>query len=56
MATIRKTPSMVRAEAERLARRAAEERFRDGDPEGAGVIVDLADEIAAIWLTRSTTK
>ncbi len=56
MATVRKTPGMVRAEAERLARQAAEERFRDGDPEGAGVIIDLADQIAAIWLSRSTMK
>lgn len=44
----RKTASAVRAEAARLAAQEAEQRDRDGDPEGAGVLRDLARTIRAI--------
>ena len=46
----RKSAGAVRAEAAQLARDFAEERDRDGDPEGAGVLRDLADAIEAIAL------
>jgi len=39
---------IVRERAATLARRAAADRRNCGDPEGADVISDLADEIAAI--------
>jgi hypothetical protein len=53
MMTKRKTPAEVRAEASRLARYVAEQRERDGDPEGAGVIRELADDIDAISLAAA---
>lgn len=46
-----KQPSDVRDEAYRLALDAARERAADGDPEGAGVIRDLAASIKRIRLT-----
>lgn len=42
--------SEVRADAVALAREAADQRFRDGDPEGADVIRDLAKAIGRIQL------
>jgi hypothetical protein len=50
MMTKRKTPAQVRAEAANLARYVADQRARDGDPEGAEVIRELADDIEAISL------
>jgi hypothetical protein len=48
----RKTPSEVRLEAYRLAMEAAEERYKTGDPEGAEVIRELADDIRKIDLSK----
>ncbi len=48
-----KTGSEVRLEAVRLAQYVAEQRERDGDPEGAQVIRELADDIRAINLFKS---
>ncbi len=42
----------LRAEAVRIARQWARDRHADGDPEGAGVIRDLADSIARIKLLK----
>jgi len=47
----RLTPAEVRAAARRLALAAAAERRSCGDPEGEGVIRDLAREIDHIRLT-----
>lgn len=51
MARMPKTAKTVRDEAEALAREWSDDRERDGDPEGAGVLHDLADRIAKIPLT-----
>ena len=48
---IRKSAKEIRAEAVKLARVYANERFTDGDPEGASVLRDLAQAIARIRLT-----
>ncbi len=45
-----RTARDVRQEAVAMARRWARDRMADGDPEGAGVIRDLADAIARIKL------
>lgn len=47
-----KTARELRADAVRLARIAASEREKDGDPEGAGVIRDLAASISKIKLLK----
>lgn len=47
-----KPPADVRDEAYRLALEHARDREADGDPEGAGVIRDLAAAIKRIRLTR----
>lgn len=47
-----KRPADVRDEAYQLALEAARDRDRDGDPEGAGVIRDLAASIKRLRLTR----
>ena len=46
-----KHPARIRREAATLAREAARDREADGDPEGAGVLRDLADRIGRIRLT-----
>jgi hypothetical protein len=46
----RKTPEEIRAEAASLARYVADQRERDGDPEGSAIISELAEDIAAISL------
>lgn len=46
------TPIDIRNRAARLAREAAREREACGDPEGAGVIRDLANEISRIRTTE----
>ncbi|RSV12406.1 hypothetical protein CA235_17225 [Sphingomonas sp. ABOLF] len=51
-----KRPADVRDEAYRLALEAARDRDRDGDPEGAGVIRDLAASIRRIRLTRDAIE
>jgi len=48
---VAKQPSRVRREAASLARDAARDREADGDPEGAGVLRDLAARIDRIRLT-----
>lgn len=52
MASKGKTPAEIRSEASALARYYAEEREREGDPEGAGVLRDLAAAINKIKLSR----
>lgn len=52
MARYRKELHTIRREAAQLARNAAVEREKDGDPEGAGVIRDLAADIEKIRLTE----
>jgi hypothetical protein len=47
-----KTASAVRREAANLAMEAARQRDRDGDPEGAGVLRDLAQAIRAIAIRQ----
>lgn len=47
-----KYPVVIREEAFELARMAAEQREADGDPEGAEVIRDLAEQIRNIRLTE----
>lgn len=49
-----KRPSDVRDEAYRLALFHARERANEGDPEGAGVIRDLAASIKRIRLDRKS--
>lgn len=51
-----KLPTDVRTEAYRLALECAREREKDGDPEGAGVIRDLAASIKRIRLTRDVVE
>lgn len=51
MARTPKGARQVRAEAVRLARAEAREREMTGDPEGAGVLRDLAAAIRRIRLT-----
>lgn len=46
-----RTAKEMRFAAARRARVAADDRERDGDPEGAGVLRDLAREISRIRLT-----
>lgn len=46
-------PSEIRDEAVRLALHASVERAKDGDPEGASVIRDLAWQIKQISLFKS---
>lgn len=46
------TARELRDEAVRIARAWARDRAADGDPEGAGVIRDLADRIARIKLLK----
>lgn len=53
MTRARKTAAEVRAEAYRLVRAEAVEREKTGDPEGAGVLRDLARDIKAIRLTQA---
>lgn len=52
MARQRKAPIAIRVEAEEIAREWARDREAEGDPEGAGVIRDLADRIGRIRLTE----
>lgn len=47
----RKTPAEIRREAAAMARADYLQRLADGDPEGAGVLQDLARAIARIRLT-----
>ena len=47
-----KAPLAIREEAYELAQIAAEEREKDGDPEGADVLRDLAESIKGIRLTE----
>lgn len=47
-----KTLVDIRNEAAKMARASAREREDTGDPEGAGVLRDLAKEIETIRLTR----
>jgi hypothetical protein len=49
-----KTAGQVRKEAYGMARDAADEREKEGDPEGAGVIRDLAQAIKAIPIRLGT--
>lgn len=49
-----KAPVAIREEAYELAMLQAAERETDGDPEGAGVIRDLADAIRKITLSEKT--
>lgn len=51
-----KLPTDIRTEAYRLALEWARERDKDGDPEGASVIRDLAALIKAIRLTRDVVE
>lgn len=48
----RKTPAEIRKEAADLARFWAIEREREGDPEGSGLIRDLAKAIASIGVFK----
>lgn len=52
MARYHKELHTIRREAAQLAREAANQREADGDPEGAGVIRDLAASIDKIRLTE----
>lgn len=54
MARKPKTPAEIRAEAVEKVRSWIEEREETGDPEGAGVMRMLRDEIKAIRLTKDT--
>lgn len=47
-----KTPREIRADAVAVARLHASERDRDGDPEGAAAMRDLANSIGRIRLTK----
>ena len=51
-----KSSADLRDEAYRLALNVARERESDGDPEGAGVIRDLAASIKRITLTRDLVE
>lgn len=53
MASKRKTPAEIRSEASALAKYSAEEREREGDPEGAGVLRDLTTAIKKMKLSTS---
>lgn len=49
----KKTARELRAEAIEIVRSSARQRDRDGDPEGAGVLRDIADQIGRIRLTKA---
>ena len=49
-----KTPREIRADAVAVARRHAVERLKEGDPEGAGAMRDLANSISRIRLTKDS--
>lgn len=51
-----KTAGNVRREAYRMAMDAATEREKEGDPEGAGVIRDLAQSIKAIVIRSGSAN
>ena len=46
----RKSAATMRKEAYQLALASSRQRFTDGDPEGAGVIKDLANDIKKLSL------